>query len=218
MKKSVLKMDKISGDYYHAVFRNNHGRKIYICLTYKNNEVLITDCFYTDRPESNGTKAVPLKFKTSCCTRENLLDVFANELDKRFFGIEFSETENDISAEEYIKLKSSDKHKYKFLILVNSGDTYKTRLKNRIHRSIYLEISRNGNRGAISDCHYYDRLYKRNNAYITPSGLTSITFDFNPNNILEIVNDELNCDFSDVIITKDSFGFDNGNLPICGSI
>lgn len=142
----------------------------------------------------------------------------ADELDKRFFGIKFSEIENNISAEEYVKLKISDKHKYKLLILVNSDDTYKTRLKNRVHRSIYIEISRNGNSGVITACHYYDRQYKRNNAYITPSGLTSITFEFSLDKILKIVNDELNCDFTDVIITKDSFGFDNTSLPICGSI
>lgn len=218
MKRSILKLDKISGNCYHTFFRNNHGRKIYVCLTYKNNEVLITDCFYTDRPESNGTKVVPLKFKTMQCSYDNLLNVLANELDKRFFGIEFSEIENNISAEEYIKLKISDKHKYKFLILVNSGNTYQTRLKNRIHRSIYLEISQSGNNGVITDCHYYDRHYKRNNAYITPSGLTSITFEFSLDKILKIINDELNCDFTDVIITKNSFGFDNTSLPICGSI
>lgn len=218
MQRSILKLDKISENRYHTVFRNNHGRKIYICLTYKSNEVLITNCFYTDRPERNKKRTIPLKFKTTQCSCDNLLNVLADELDKRFFGIEFSETEDDMSAEEYIKLKNSDKHKYKFLILVNSGDTYKTRFKNRIHRSIQLEISQSGNNGVITDCHYYDRHYKRNNAYITPSGLTSITFDFSLDNILKIVNNELNCDFTDIIITKDSFGFDNTSLPICGSI
>lgn len=67
-----------------------------------------------------------------------------------------------------------------------------------------LEIVRSGNKGTIIDCHYSDRTYKRNNAYITPSGLTSITFDFSLYNILKIVNSELNCDFTDVIITQDS--------------
>ncbi|MCI9626251.1 MAG: hypothetical protein HFI90_05655 [Clostridia bacterium] len=218
MQKSILKMDRISRNRYHTVFRNNHGRRIYLCLNYRNNEVLITNCFYIDRPERNGTKAVPHRFKTSRCARENLLDVLADELDKRFFDIEFSETENDVSADEYIRFKSADKPKYKFLILINSGDSYKTRLKNRVHRSIYLEISRNGNNGIITDCHYYDRQYKRNNAYISPSGLTSITFDFSLDNIRRIVNNELNCDFTDVIITEDTFGFDNTLLPICGSI
>ena len=81
-----------------------------------------------------------------------------------------------------------------------------------------LEIVRSGNKGTIIDCHYSDRTYKRNNAYITPSGLTSITFDFSLYNILKIVNSELNCDFTDVIITQDSFGFNDSPLPICGSI
>lgn len=148
----------------------------------------------------------------------SLIDVFKNELDKTFFGIEFSDTENKLSTEEYIKLKTQVKTKYKFLILVNDNNTYKTRLKNRIHRSILLEIVRNGNKGTIIYCHYSDRTYKRNNAYITPSGLTSITFDFSLYNILKIVNSELNCDFTDVIITQDSFGFNDSPLPICGSI
>ena len=65
--------------------------------------------------------------------------MFKNELDKTFFGIEFSDTENKLSTEEYIKLKTQVKTKYKFLILVNDNNTYKTRLKNRIHRSICLK-------------------------------------------------------------------------------
>ena len=218
MQRSILKLDKISENRYHTVFRNNHGRKIYICLTYKNNGFLITDCYYTDRPERNGKKSVPLKFKTTQCSYDNLLNVLADELDKRFFDIEFSETEKDLSADEYIKQKNQHKSKHKFLILIEDECIVKTRLKNRVHRCVYLEISRNGNKGIITDCHYYDRHYKRNNAYITPSGLTSITFEFSLDNILRIINDELNCDFTDVIITKDSFGFDNTSLPICGSI
>ena len=135
-----------------------------------------------------------------------------------FFGIEFSETESHISAEEYIKLKNQCKNKHKFLILIDDDGIVRTRLKNRIHRSIYLEISYSNNKGTITDCHYYDRAYKRNNAYITPSGLTSIFLEFSPVGILKLVNDELNCDFTDVIIAKDTFGFDNDTLPICGSI
>lgn len=218
MKQSILKLDKISENRYHTVFQNNHGRRIYIRLQFRNEEALITDCFYTDIPEMNGIIPVPLKLKTKRCRRGDLLNVISNELDKRFFGIEFSENESRLSAEDYIVLQAQQKRKHKFLILVKSGDVLKTRLKNRVHRSIYLEISRNGNMGVITDCHYYDRRYKRNNAYITPSGLTSITFDFSLGNILKIVNNELNCDFTDVIITADSFGFDNDNLPICGSI
>ena len=173
MQKSILYLDKKQGQTYHAIFKNNHGRRLYIQLQINN---------------------------------------------KTFFRIEFSDTENKLSTEEYIKLKTQVKTKYKFLILVNDNNTYKTRLKNRIHRSILLEIVRSGNKGTITDCHYSDRTYKRNNAYITPSGLTSITFDFSLYNILKIVNSELNCDFTDVIITQDSFGFNDSPLPICGSI
>lgn len=218
MQKSILHLDKKQGQTYHAIFKNNHGRRLYIQLQINNNEIFISDCFYTDRPARNGHNAVPCKFHTSHCTCDSLIDVFKNELDKTFFGIEFSDTENKFSTEEYIKLKTQVKTKYKFLILVNDNNTYKTRLKNRIHRSILLKIVRNGNKGTIIDCHYSDRTYKRNNAYITPSGLTSITFDFSLYNILKIVNSELNCDFTDVIITQDSFGFNDSPLPICGSI
>ena len=188
MQKSILHLDKKQGQTYQAIFKNNHGRRLYIQLQINNNEIFISDCFYTDRPARNGHNAVPCKFHTSHCTCDSLIDVFKNELDKTFFGIEFSDTENKLSTEEYIKLKTQVKTKYKFLILVNDNNTYKTRLKNRIHRSI------------------------------TPSGLTSITFDFSLYNILKIVNSELNCDFTDVIITQDSFGFNDSPLPICGSI
>ena len=218
MQRSILQLDKQQGQTYQAIFKNNHGRMIYIRLKCEYDKVTVIDCFYTDRPERNGVKIVPLKFKTTQCNRDDLLNVLADELDKQFFVIEFSENELNISAEVYISLKNQHKRKYKFLILVNGENTYKTRLKNRIHRSVYLEISHNDHNGVIMDCHYYDRSYKRNSAYITPSGLTSITFDFSLENILKIVNDELNCDFTDVIITKDSFGFDNSSLPICGSI
>lgn len=139
-------------------------------------------------------------------------------LTKHFSELNFPIPKTKFSTEEYIKLKTQVKTKYKFLILVNDNNTYKTRLKNRIHRSILLKIVRNGNKGTIIDCHYSDRTYNRNNAYITPSGLTSITFDFSLYNILKIVNSELNCDFTDVIITQDSFGFNDSPLPICGSI
>ena len=43
-------------------------------------------------------------------------------------------------------------------------------------------------------------------------------FEYTPQKILEIVNNELNCDFTDLIITNDTFGFDDSNIPICGSI
>lgn len=99
MQKSILYLDKKQGQTYHAIFKNNHGRRLYIQLQINNNEIFISDCFYTDRPARNGHNAVPCKFHTSHCTCDSLIDVFKNELDKTFFGIEFSDTENKLSTD-----------------------------------------------------------------------------------------------------------------------
>ena len=45
-----------------------------------------------------------------------------------------------------------------------------------------------------------------------------IKFKYNMEKVLEIVNNELNCDFTDVIITKDTFSFEKNDNPICGSL
>ena len=218
MKKSVLKFDKVSGNTYNTIFQNNHGRKIYLRICLQDDLVLICDCFYIDRPIRNGEKAIPRKWVTVKCRDDSLVDVVSGELDKYFYGIEFSEQETNISTEEYINLYFQMQKKYKFLIFVESNGILKTRLKNRVHRTIYLEINQNGHRGLIQNCHYCDRRYKRNNQLITPFVLKTIYFDFNKEKVLEIVNNELNCDFTDVIITKDTFGFETRNIPICGSI
>ena len=100
MQKSILHLDKKQGQTYHAIFKNNHGRRLYIQLQINNNEIFISDCFYTNRPARNGHHAVPCKFHTSHCTCDSLIDVFKNELDKTFFGIEFSDSENKLSTED----------------------------------------------------------------------------------------------------------------------
>ena len=57
MQKSILHLDKKQGQTYHAIFKNNHGRRLYIQLQINNNEIFISDCFYTDRPARNGHHA-----------------------------------------------------------------------------------------------------------------------------------------------------------------
>lgn len=94
----------------------------------------------------------------------------------------------------------------------------KTRFKNCTHRTIYTEIKKDVKNGLVSNCYYCDKVYKRDKSFITPSGLTTIFFDYSLDAILEIVNEELNCDFTDVIVTGDAFGFDKTELPFCGSI
>lgn len=219
MKRSILKFDKLSENSYHTVFKNNHSRNIYIQVSLENSIITIMDCFYIDRPFSSNHKSIPKKLHTSICDKGHLLNVIASELDKKFYGLVFSDEQTELSCEDYISSALSSKRKYKFLIMVSEDNILKTRIKNRVHRSIHLEIEKVDNRkGLISVCHYYDRHYKRNNTLITPSGLNTIFFDYSPKNILNIVNTELNCDFTDIIITNDTFDFDKVSLPICGSI
>ena len=149
---------------------------------------------------------------------EELLNVLATELDKKFFKIEFVEDEEPLSSEQYITYALQNKRKIKFLIFVDDGSTLRTRLKNRAHRTILLVIKRNGNIAYVHNCYYCDRCYKDGKTDVVPSGLITINFEYSLENVLKIANDELNCDFTDVIIVSDTFGFDKTNLPICGSI
>lgn len=218
MKRSILTFDKASNDTFQTIIRNNHGRKIYLRVNRFGETIIICDCFYIDRPMRNGKKAIPQKWTTHKCNYHNLIDVLADELDKGFYGIEFSENESNMSANEYINFYLQNCRKYKFLILVECNGILKTRFKNRVHRNIYLEIKKDGNNGLIQQCYYCDRRYKRNNQLITPYELKTIYFDYDTEKVLEIVNNELNCNFTDVIITRDTFNFEKSNIPICGSI
>jgi len=218
MRKSILKFDMVSENIYHTIFRNNHGRKIYLRINCIGETITISDCLYIDRPMRNGSRAIPQKWTTTKCNYSSLIDVLAKELDKHFYGMEFSEKKPNETAEEYITHYLQNTKKYKFLILVEYGDILKTRLKNRVYRTINLEIRQNGYRGLIQNCYYCDRRYKGNNQLITPVELKTIYFDYNTEKVLEIVNNELNCDFTDVIITRDTFNFEKSDIPICGSI
>ena len=118
MKRSILKFDKVSENTYHTIIKNNHGRKIYLKINRIGETITIIDCFYIDRPMRNGRKAIPQKWTTVKCNYSSLIDVLAVELDKHCYGIEFSETETNISSEEYISLYLQNRKKHKFLILV----------------------------------------------------------------------------------------------------
>ena len=49
MQKSILYLDKKQGQTYHAIFKNNHGRRLYIQLQINNNEIFTpTDMQGTD--------------------------------------------------------------------------------------------------------------------------------------------------------------------------
>ena len=42
MQKSILYLDKKQGQTYQAIFKNNHGRRLYIQLQINNNEIFIS--------------------------------------------------------------------------------------------------------------------------------------------------------------------------------
>ncbi len=116
----------------------------------------------------NNYYAVPQKFITKAFVCDNLLDIIETELDKRYYGIEISFSTIKLTRDEFINYKLKEMKKgYKFLIFIGEGELIdgiptiiKTRFKNRIHRSIYLEMQYRNGSGVITNCHYYDRIYK----------------------------------------------------------
>ena len=112
-----------------------------------------------------------------------------------------------------------------FLIMVGDGDNYnglpvrlRTRLKNKLHRSIFVELAyyKDGN-GVVKQCHYYDRQYKRQDVKVTPPQFTSCFFPYNSESILNLLNYELCCNFTHMIVTGD-LDLDFNTTPLCGAL
>ena len=211
MKNSILELYRAGENLYQAFIKNNHGRKIYICLSVVNDWCQMKDCFYIDRTK----RPTPKLFKTTCFWLNDLTTVIANELDKSYAEIQFSDG-FVVSKEDFIK-QTLQSEKYNILILLKKNNTLKTIFKNRHRRSIYLEIQIvNESKACIMVCKYCDA--RGTDADITPYNLITIYFhpDKDFKNLLKIVNDELEGGFTDVIIT------DNHTIvldrPICGSI
>lgn len=93
-----------------------------------------------------------------------------------------------------------------------------TRLKNKLHRSIFVELLyyKEGN-GVVNQCYYYDRTYKRQGVRITPPMLTSCFFPYTQEGILNLLNHEICCDFNHMIVT-DGIDLDSSTAPLCGAI
>ena len=58
MQKSILYLDKKQGQTYHAIFKNNHGRRLYIQLQINNNEIFHFRLFFTPT-DLQGTDIMP---------------------------------------------------------------------------------------------------------------------------------------------------------------
>jgi len=235
VEKSILKLEEFtsggSASSFRTIIKTQHGRTMFLSLEINDTDCTITDCFYIDRNQGRTGaarySAKPLKLQTFQFLADNLLFVIEAELDKKFYGVEFIQTDRSgLSLDEYLQEKSDGaSKKYHFLIMVGDGDSYnglpmrlRTRLKNKLHRSIYIELGyyKNGS-GVVKDCHYYDRKYKRQNIKVTPPQLLSCFFPYDHNGILNLLNHELCCNFNHIIVT-DGIDLDSNTTPICGAL
>ena len=160
------------------------------------------------------------------CRENELLSVVATQLDRVFSGIERFDSLSELSIDDFIQYKLHEMRcGYKFLLFVGSGEAVnglpmklQTRLANRLHRRIYLEINYHHDAvGVVSDCHYYDRTYRQRTKVI-PQMLTTVFVPFERNSILQMVNRELDCDFTDLVVIDNTIDFEGNSYALCGNI
>ena len=226
MNKQQLMLHKTQRGTYRSVIKTKHGRLIYIEISKDNNSLSVKNCYYIDRIRSGEYYASPQKLVTRDFSYNEMLDVIASELDRKYFGVEITDKFADLTKDEFIALQlRTMQRKYNFLIFIGEGShidgipsVIRTRFKNQIHRGIYLEMQYHGNgKGVISDCHYYDRKYKERSS-VVPETLSTVFFDYNRQAILNIINTELNTAFTHIIfVTDGSLDIDN-EVALCGNI
>ena len=232
MNKSILELEaSTDASIYRTIIKNRHGRTLFLSLAVNSHIYTITDCFYTDRNQGRAGavrySSKPHKLRTLQFPAENLLAVIEAELDKKFYGVEFVEKEQtNLSLDEYIDFRaSSSNRKYRFLIMVGDGGNYhglpmrlRTRLKTKLHRSVYVELAyyKDG-KGVVRQCCYYDRQYQRQGVKITPPTLISCFFPYTHEGILNLLNREICCDFTHIIVT-DGLDVDVNTTPLCGAV
>lgn len=208
MKRSVLELHNAGGNDYQAFIKNNHGRKLYFKLSALDKKCEIVDCFYIDRAK----RTEPKLLKTRKFQLDELLSVIAKELDKNYSEYRFADAPV-LTTEDFIE-QVLHTEKYNILIMLKNENTLKTIFKNRFHRAIYLEIEVHDKKALIKECRYCDE--RGEGTTITPYSITTIYFDYNFTNILNIVNDELEGGFTDLLITENhTIKLDRA---ICGSI
>lgn len=238
MHQSILHLeafaDSQSAGAYRTIFKTQHGRQIYLAVRVSSGNCTVTDCFYTDRNEGRSgperRKSRPAKLVTLQMPLEQLLNVIESELDKKFYGLEFEENSTrEMSAEDYISHNAAlFPARYHFLIMEGSGEVVselpsrmRSRLKNRLHRSVYLELEHYGDgRGVVRQCYYYDRAYLRQDIRVSPPMLVSCFLPYTREGILNLINHEICCNFTHIIFVSGADGIDlsSDDTPICGSI
>ena len=223
MHKSILKLEASgSASTFRTTIKTRHGRVLFLSLEINDSICTIRDCFYIDRNQAKPKKLRTLQFPV-----EDLLAVIEAELDKKFYGVEFVETgQTPLSLDEYLNFKTSKSNrKYRFLIMVGDGDSYnglpmhlRTRLKTKLHRSVYVELDyyKDG-KGVVQQCYYYDREYRRQGIKIMPPMLISCFFPYTKQGILNLLNHEICCDFTHMLVTE-GLDLDSNTAPLCGAI
>lgn len=235
MKRSILKLEEVAGNgnpsSYRTIFKTKHGRVVFLALETDGVTCTITSCYYIDRPQGRGGEvhytSKPKMLKTFCFPTRNLLSVIQTELDKQFYGVEYICTEtSSFSDEAFIRAwKDNATRKYRFLVMVGDGEAYqglpcrlRTRLKNKLHRAIYVELAyyKDG-RGVVRQCYYYDRKYKRTDIKVTPPMLISCFFPYTKEGIIDLLNQELCCDFTHILVTEE-IDPESNTTPLCGAL
>lgn len=233
MKYTILRLEETAscqGAFHRCrtVFKTRHGRTLYLALELSEGVCSIVECFYTDRGQGRPKRLLePKMLKTRRFPADKLLEVIASELDKTFYGVEYVQNDTaGLPLEEYLQRKADEANrKYRFLILVGEGERLqglpirlRTRLKNRLHRAIYLDLAyyKNG-QGVVKQCSYYDRQYQHRAVPVTPPTLVSCFFPYTREGILALVNQEICCDFTHILVA-DGIDLDSNTTPLCGAI
>ena len=233
--QSILSLEAFNGsggdNAYRTIFKTRHGRSVYLEVEIDGENCNITDCFYTDRNRGKAGaarySARPKLLRTRSFPTDQILTVIESELDKRFYGVEFVPSgQAGLSPDEYLQYKSENEpRKYRFLVMIGEGDSFdglpvrlRTRLKTSLHRSVYVELAyyKDGN-GVVRECSYYDRGYARQNVKVTPPSMVSVFFPYSRSGILDLVNHELCCNFTHIIVTS-GIDIDSDTTPLCGSV
>ena len=226
MEKQKLVLHRINNDSVRTIIKTKHGRLIFLELGIGAAKFNVKKCFYIDRIRGGEYYAVPQKLVSKKFSQAALLNVVTTELDRKYYDVEYSNEYIELSTDEFIEQKLMNlKRSYKFLIFIGKGEHINglpsiltTRLANRLHRKIYLKIKyyKDGV-GIIKDCYYFDRKYKARKK-VVPQMLTSVFVKYDRRRILDIVNRELDCDFTDVIIADNSIDIEKNTVAICGNI
>ena len=116
MQKSVLQLESSTdkGSVFRTIFKTSHGRVVFLSVQLHDSYCTIQDCFYLDRNQGRTGparySARPKMLRTIQFPAEQLLSVIEAELDKKFYGVIYTQDENTgLPLDEYIRKKQNRK-------------------------------------------------------------------------------------------------------------